>query len=256
MPRLNIPALRTSDGPNGVRGTRFFNGVPAACLPCATGLGATWDTELLEKLGRLLGEEAKAKGAHVLLGPTINIQRSPLGGRGFESFSEDGVLSGTLAGYYCKGVQKEGIAATPKHFVCNDQEHERMAVNSIVTQRAIREIYLLPFQQALKICDAACIMTAYNKVNGLHASENKAIIDDILRKEWGWKGLIMSDWYGRHLNPTLTIRILILGQVWNVQYIGGRQCRPRPRNAGQDTLAWRGSGPRCLVEQSPRTHPG
>ncbi|KAL2010550.1 hypothetical protein VTN00DRAFT_6357 [Thermoascus crustaceus] len=198
VPRLNIPALRTSDGPNGVRGTRFFNGVPAACLPCATGLGATWDTELLEKLGRLLGEEAKAKGAHVLLGPTINIQRSPLGGRGFESFSEDGVLSGTLAGYYCKGVQEEGIAATPKHFVCNDQEHERMAVNSIVTQRAMREIYLLPFQQALKICDAACIMTAYNKVNGLHASENKAIIDDILRKEWGWKGLIMSDWFGTY----------------------------------------------------------
>jgi beta-glucosidase len=178
-----------------VRGTRFFNGVPAACLPCSTALGATWDTDLVEKLGALLGEEARAKGAHVLLGPTINIQRSPLGGRGFESFSEDGVLSGTLAGHYCRGIQSQGVGATLKHFVCNDQEHERMAVNTIITQRALRENYLLPFQQALKICQVACFMTAYNKVNGLHMSENPAIIEDILRKEWGWNGLVMSDWY-------------------------------------------------------------
>ncbi|KAL1848405.1 hypothetical protein Plec18170_008003 [Paecilomyces lecythidis] len=198
VPRLKIPALRTSDGPNGVRGTRFFNGIPSACLPCATALGATWDVDLLEELGHLLGEEAKAKGAHVLLAPTINTQRSPLGGRGFESFSEDGVLSGTLAGHYCKGVQAEGIAATLKHYVCNDQEHERMAVNSIVTQRALREIYLLPFQQALRICQTACVMTAYNKVNGTHASENSALIEDILRREWGWKGLAMSDWFGTY----------------------------------------------------------
>ena len=192
--RLNIPTLRTSDGPNGVRGTRFFNGVPAACFPCSTALGATWDAELLEDVGRLMGEEAIAKGSHVVLGPTINIQRSPLGGRGFESFSEDGVLSGTLAGYYCKGVQEKGVAATLKHFVCNDQEHERMAVNSIVTDRALREIYLMPFQLALRICQSKCFMTAYNKVNGTHVSENKGILEGILRKEWGWEGLIMSDW--------------------------------------------------------------
>lgn len=141
-----------------------------------------------------MGEEAIAKGTHVVLGPTINIQRSPLGGRGFESFSEDSVLSGTLAGHYCKGMQGMGVAATLKHFVCNDQEHERMAVNSIVTERALREIYLLPFQLAMRICRSACVMTAYNKVNGTHVSENKAIIDGILRKEWGWDGLIMSDW--------------------------------------------------------------
>ncbi|PGH11907.1 hypothetical protein AJ79_04599 [Helicocarpus griseus UAMH5409] len=196
IPRLGVPALRTSDGPNGVRGTRFFNGVPAACFPCATGLGATWDTELLHKVGKLLGEECKAKGAHVLLGPTINIQRSPLGGRGFESYSEDGVLSGTLAGQYCLGVMEEDIVPTPKHFVCNDQEHERMGVNSIVTQRALREIYLKPFQIALKMSNAGAIMTAYNKVNGTHVSENKWIIDDILRKEWKWNGLLMSDWFG------------------------------------------------------------
>lgn len=142
-----------------------------------------------------MADEAIAKGTHVILGPTINIQRSPLGGRGFESFSEDGVLSGTLAGYYCKGVQEKGVAATLKHFVCNDQEHERMAVNSIVTQRAIREIYLLPFQLALRICSAKCFMTAYNKVNGTHASEHRELLEGILRKEWGWDGLVMSDWY-------------------------------------------------------------
>ncbi|PKY07263.1 putative beta-glucosidase I [Aspergillus campestris IBT 28561] len=196
--RLNIPSLRMSDGPNGVRGTRFFNGVPAACFPCATALGATWDVELLHKVGHLMGEESIAKGTHIVLGPTINIQRSPLGGRGFESFAEDGVLSGQLAGYYCKGVQETGVAATLKHFVCNDQEHERLAVDSIVTRRAMREIYLLPFQQAMKICQSACIMTAYNKVNGHHVSENKEIITDILRTEWGWDGLVMSDWFGTY----------------------------------------------------------
>lgn len=183
-----------SDGPNGVRGTRFFNGVPAACFPCATALGATWDADLLYQIGQLLGEEAIAKGAHVLLGPTINTQRSPLGGRGFESFSEDGILSGTLAGYLCKGVQEKGVAATLKHFVCNDQEHERMAVDTIVTPRALREIYLMPFHQAMRICRAACVMTAYNKVNGTHCSEHQELLDEILRKEWGWSGLIMSDW--------------------------------------------------------------
>ncbi|KAJ5266639.1 hypothetical protein N7478_009447 [Penicillium angulare] len=198
IPRLNIPSLRMSDGPNGVRGTRFFNGIPAACLPCATALGATWDADLLTQVGSLMADEAIAKGTHIVLGPTINIQRSPLGGRGFESFSEDGILSGTLAGHFCKGMQDKGVAATLKHFVCNDQEHERMAVNSIVTERALREIYLLPFQLAMRICRSACIMTAYNKVNGTHVSENKALIDDILRKEWGWDGLVMSDWFGTY----------------------------------------------------------
>ncbi|RAH66027.1 beta-glucosidase H [Aspergillus aculeatinus CBS 121060] len=198
VPRLNIPSLRMSDGPNGVRGTRFFNGVPAACFPCATALGATWDTELLHQVGRLMGEESIAKGSHIILGPTINIQRSPLGGRGFESYAEDGVLSGTLAGHYCRGVQEKGVAATLKHFVCNDQEHERLAVDTIITNRALREVYLLPFQLAMRICPTACVMTAYNKVNGTHVSENKEIITDILRKEWGWDGLVMSDWFGTY----------------------------------------------------------
>ncbi|EAW12619.1 beta-glucosidase H [Aspergillus clavatus NRRL 1] len=198
VPRLNIPSLRMSDGPNGVRGTRFFNGTRAACFPCSTALGATWDTELLYEVGRLMAEESIAKGSHIILGPTINTQRSPLGGRGFESFAEDGVLSGLLAGNYCKGLQDKGVAATLKHFVCNDQEHERLAVDSIVTMRAMREIYLMPFHLAMRLCKTACVMTAYNKINGTHVSENKQIITDILRKEWGWDGLVMSDWFGTY----------------------------------------------------------
>ena len=190
---MGVPALRTSDGPNGVRGTRFFNGTPAACLPCGTALGATFDTGLLRSVGRLLGQESKAKGAHILLGPTINIQRAPLGGRGFESYSEDPFLSGALAGEYCKGVQEEDIIPTPKHFVCNDQEHERLAEDNVVTSRALREIYLMPFMLAIKKSRPAVVMTAYNKVNGIHVAENPKILD-ILRKDWGWEGLLMSDW--------------------------------------------------------------
>ncbi|KAJ5836775.1 Glycoside hydrolase superfamily [Penicillium robsamsonii] len=221
VPRLNIPALRMSDGPNGVRGTRFFNGIPAACFPCATALGATWDTELLAEVGALMGEEAIAKGTHIVLGPTINTQRSPLGGRGFESFSEDGVLSGTLAGHFCKAMQEKGVAATLKHFVCNDQEHERLAVSSILTNRALREIYLMPFQLAMRICRSQCIMTAYNKVNGTHVSENKAIIDDILRKEWGWEGLIMSDWFGTYSTSDAIIAGLDIEMPGKTRWRGG-----------------------------------
>ncbi|ERS98825.1 hypothetical protein HMPREF1624_04015 [Sporothrix schenckii ATCC 58251] len=199
IPRLGVPSVRMSDGPNGVRGTRFFNGVPAACLPCETALGATFDQALVRELGALLADECRAKGAHVLLGPTINIQRGPLGGRGFESFSEDPVLSGTLAARYCEGVEAGGdVLATPKHLVCNDQEHARVAVNAIVTERALREIYLLPFQLALGQARPGALMTSYNKLNGTHASENPRLLQDIVRGEWGYDGLIVSDWFGTY----------------------------------------------------------
>ena len=141
-----------------------------------------------------MGEEAKIKGAHVLLGPTVNMQRSPLGGRGFESFSEDPVLAGYAAAAIVNGVQTTGVVASIKHFVTNDQEHERMAVDSRVTERALREIYLLPFQIAVRDSRPGSFMTAYNKLNGVHLSENRRILQDILRGEWGWEGLIMSDW--------------------------------------------------------------
>ncbi|KAG8712328.1 hypothetical protein FRC11_000440 [Ceratobasidium sp. 423] len=196
--RLGVPALRLTDGPNGARGTKFFEGVPAACFPGATGLAASWDVEYLHSVGKTIALDCRDKGAHVLLGPTVNIQRSPLGGRGFESYSEDPLLSGHMARAFIDGLQSEGVAATIKHFVANDSEFERMSISSEVSIRALREIYLRPFELTCR--DAAnpawAVMTAYNRVNGLHASENKYLLDAILRKQWGWEGLIMSDWFG------------------------------------------------------------
>ena len=143
-----------------------------------------------------MGHEAIAKGASVLLGPTVNIQRSPLGGRGFESYSEDPVLAGNLAAASINGIQSTGVAATLKHFVCNDLEHKRMASNSVLSERALREVYLMPFQIAQRDAKPLAIMTSYNLVNGLHASENPKLIQKILREEWGFDGLVMSDWFG------------------------------------------------------------
>ncbi|KDQ59962.1 glycoside hydrolase family 3 protein [Jaapia argillacea MUCL 33604] len=197
VPRLGVPAIKVSDGPNGVRGNNFFMGTPAKCLPSATALGATWDTALIEEVGlKLLAEEAKLRAASILLAPTCNIQRNPLGGRAFESFSEDPFLSGMIASSYINGVQKGGIGACIKHFVCNDKENDRMAYDSILSPRALREIYLMPFMLAQKYAQPWCYMTAYNRVNGTHCSENPALIRDILRKEWGFEGMIMSDWFG------------------------------------------------------------
>ncbi|KAF4498057.1 beta-glucosidase [Fusarium agapanthi] len=196
--RLSIPPIRLSDGPNGVRGTHFFDSTPSSCLPCGTALGATWNTDLIYRLGQLLSDEAHAKGAHVLLGPTVNIQRGPLGGRGFESFSEDPILSGILAGHYVRGVQKNGVSATMKHFACNDMESARMAVDVQVTERALREVYLLPFMIAVEMASPRVFMTAYNKVNGTHAPDNHHLLQDILRGEWKWDGLVVSDWFGTY----------------------------------------------------------
>lgn len=167
---------------------------PASALPSATSLGATFSTKHIHSAGHLLAKEAKARGAVCLLAPTINIQRSPLGGRAFESYSEDPTLSGHIAAAYVNGLQEGGVSATIKHFVGNDQEHERMGEDSIMSQRTLREVYLRPFQIAQQLSTPWAYMTSYNKVNGTHVSENEEILRDILRKEWGHKGLIMSDW--------------------------------------------------------------
>jgi beta-glucosidase len=144
VPRLNIPPLRMSDGPNGVRGKSHFISTPAQCLPCETALASTFDPDIVYEVGAFLAEEAKIKSASILLAPTCNIQRSPLGGRAFESFSEDPHLSGTLAASFVNGLQENGVAATIKHYVANDQEDERLVADSIMSPRAMREIYLYP----------------------------------------------------------------------------------------------------------------
>lgn len=197
--RLGIPSIRTSDGPNGIRGTKFFNGVPSNSFPCGTAMASTFNKELLEEAGELMGKEARMKGTHVVLGPTCNIVRSPLGGRGFESYSEDPLLSGHAASHVIQGIQnKEKILACIKHYVCNDLEDERKSVDTIITERALREIYLKPFQIALRDSNPKSMMTAYNKVNGIHVSQSKKLLQDILRKEWGYEGTVMSDWFGTY----------------------------------------------------------
>ncbi|KAG7926592.1 hypothetical protein KL925_003642 [Ogataea polymorpha] len=194
--RLNVPSIRLSDGPNGVRGTKFFKSEPSACFTSGTGMGSTFNVQLLKKVGSMMATEAKHKGAHVILGPTCNIQRGPLGGRGFESFSEDPFLSGLCSASLINGIQSKGIGATIKHYVCNDLEDERNSVDAIVSERALREIYLMPFQLAVKYSQPKCLMSSYNKVNGEHVSQSKKLLTGVLREEWGWNGLVMSDWFG------------------------------------------------------------
>ncbi|KAG5659080.1 hypothetical protein KAF25_000282 [Fusarium avenaceum] len=198
IPSHDIAAIKCTDGPNGARGGRFFNPVPALCIPCGTGLGATWNPELLYAAGQLLSRECEAKGAHVWLGPTVNLVRGPLNGRGFESFSEEPYLSGVMATAIINGVQSRGTAAALKHFVANDQETAKMSVDICMSERALREVYLKPFQMAVRDAKPKVVMSSYNKVNGVHVSESKKLLQDILRREWQYNGLVMSDWYGTY----------------------------------------------------------
>lgn len=199
IPRLGVPALKVSDGPNGVRGNHFFCSTPAKVIPSATALGATFDPVLIQSVAsKLLAAEAKLRAASVILAPTVNIQRSPLGGRSFESFSEDPYLSGTIASAYINGLQSCGIGACIKHYTANDAEDDRQGYDSIVSPRALREIYLYPFMLAQKYSKPWAFMTAYNKVNGIHASENAFLLQDVLRKEWGSDACTMSDWFGTY----------------------------------------------------------
>ena len=197
IPRLGIPALKVTDGPNGARGGGSFGGgVTSACFPVGTSLASTWNTALLRQVGEALGQEVKTKGARVLLAPTVNIHRTPLGGRDFECYSEDPYLTARLAVAYVEGVQSEGVAATIKHFCCNDSEFQRMTISSEVGERALREIYLPPFEAAVLEADVWAVMSSYNKISGVYASENPYTLTDILRDEWGFEGLVMSDWFG------------------------------------------------------------
>jgi len=174
--------------------------VPALGLPCGTALGATFDTDLIESVGRLLAEETKARKCVCLLGPTINVPRNPLCGRVFEQFSEDPTHSGHIAAAYIRGLQAGGVSPTVKHFVGNEQEHERNGVDSIIDSRALREVYLRPFQIAQLHSDHWAYMTSYNKLNGIHCSENEWLLETVLKREWGFgeDGFVMSDWWGTY----------------------------------------------------------
>ncbi|GAA2737443.1 glycoside hydrolase family 3 protein [Actinocorallia aurantiaca] len=196
VPELGFGGLVMSDGPVGVRGTRWTAGDPSIALPSPTALAATWDTGLARRVGALLAQEARRKGVHVLLAPTVNLHRSPLGGRHFECFSEDPLLTGELAAAYVQGVQSGGVAVTVKHFVANDFETERMTADVVVSERALRELYLLPFEIVVREAAPYGIMAAYNGVNGTPMSEHGRLLNDVLRGEWGFDGVVVSDWFG------------------------------------------------------------
>ena len=194
--RLGIPPMVLTDGPNGARGEGLMGtGTPTACIPAGSVLGATWDPALVRRLGALLGDESVAKGAHVLLAPTINLHRNPLGGRNFECYSEDPFLTGQIAVGFIRGVQGRNVATTPKHFVANDSEFERNSIDTQVDERTLREVYLAPFEQAVKDGDAWGIMSSYNRVNGTFASEHEWLLGDVLRDQWGFDGFVVSDWF-------------------------------------------------------------
>lgn len=193
--RLGIPSLKMTDGPNGARGDAFSGGVPAAAFPAGIALASTWNTALVERVGQALAQEAKTKGAQMLLAPTVNIHRSPLGGRNFESFSEDPYLTSRMAVAYINGLQSQGVGATIKHYLANEEEFERFSISSEVDERTLREIYLPPFQAAVREAKTWALMASYNLVNGVAASEHPYLLRDILRDEWGWDGLVVSDWF-------------------------------------------------------------
>ncbi|KAJ6039633.1 glycoside hydrolase [Penicillium canescens] len=200
LPRLGIRSLKTTDGPAGVRGAKWTDGSYTTFVPCGISLGATFDPQVVERIGTVLGAETRGKKAHILLAPTMNLSRSPLGGRNFENFGEDPFLTGIMATHYIKGIQSQGVGACMKHFVANDQETRRFNMDEQIDERTLREVYLRPFQMALK-ADPWAAMTAYPKINGEHADTSRHLVYEILRKEWGFENLVMSDWGG--LNSTI-----------------------------------------------------
>ncbi len=203
VPGAQIPSIMLSDGPSGLRKQEgegdhlgLNASVKATCFPSAATVANSWDLELAEKVGEALGREAAAKEVGVLLGPGLNVKRSPLCGRNFEYFSEDPYLAGKMAAAYIRGIQSMGISACPKHFAANAQEMHRMANDSVVDERTLRELYLTNFEIAIREGQPKTLMTSYNAVNGTYAHENQHLLSDILRGEWGYRGTVVSDWGG------------------------------------------------------------
>ncbi|MGE5528151.1 MAG: glycoside hydrolase family 3 C-terminal domain-containing protein [Patescibacteria group bacterium] len=199
--RLGIPSLTMTDGPHGVRATKPEAGrkaSPATSFPTGVSMAASWDPGLIERVGAALAEETQALGCDILLGPCVNIARTPLAGRNFESYAEDPYLAGRIAVAYIKGLQGAGVGASIKHFACNNQENERFRGNSVVDERTLREIYLPAFEAAVKEAAPRTVMCSYNRINGVYASQNRHVLTEILKEEWGFEGAVISDWGANH----------------------------------------------------------
>ena len=199
--RLGIPEIMVTDGPHGLRKQLadadhlgLNESVPATCFPSGAGLAATWNRSLLNEVGKALGMESKAYDVDIILGPAINIKRNPLCGRNFEYFSEDPYLAGEMAVEHINGAQSEGVGTSLKHFAANNQESNRMSVDTIVDERTLREIYLPAFETAVKKAQPWTVMCAYNKLNGIYCSEHNWLLREILKDEWGHEGIVVTDW--------------------------------------------------------------
>ena len=200
-PRLGMERTMVSDGPHGLRKERedangglFKDSIDAVCFPSAVGMASSFHPDALAKLGETLGEECQAEDVSILLGPGVNIKRSPLCGRNFEYFSEDPYLTGKLAASYVRGVQSKGVGTSVKHFAANNQEYRRMSISAVVDERALREIYLAAFEMVVKEAKPWTLMCSYNRINGVYSSENEWLLNRVLRKEWGFEGFVMTDW--------------------------------------------------------------
>src|SRR5215217_787588 len=196
---LGLSELIMSDGPHGVRRVPDVNSMgmkslPATCFPTASCTASTWDVDLVKQVGIALAEECIALNVDVLLGPGVNMKRSPLGGRNFEYFSEDPYLAGEMAASIINGIQSKGVGTSLKHYAANNQEFQRFSISAEVDERTLREIYLPAFEKAVKKAQPWTVMCAYNKVNGTFASEHRYLLTEILKKEWGFEGLVVSDW--------------------------------------------------------------
>ena len=207
---LRLRSMTTSDGPAGARGVTLDERHPSSSLPCPSALGATWDIELVRELATALGAEARSKGIDVLLAPTINLIRTPLGGRGFECFSEDPVLTARIAVGYVRGVQDAGVAATVKHYVGNDSETERWTYDARIPERVLREMYLIPFEACVREAGVALVMAAYNKVNGTPMTEHIRLLKEVLKGEWGFDGVVTSDWHAARSTTATALATLDL----------------------------------------------
>ncbi|MEY4496843.1 MAG: hypothetical protein RLZZ364_148 [Actinomycetota bacterium] len=195
LPTINLRKMVVSDGPSGVRGELWDERSPSLSLPSATAMASTWDRSVMTQVGEVMAFEARRKNVDVVLGPTINLHRSPLGGRHFEAYSEDSILSGALAASFINGIQGQGVGGCLKHFVANDAETDRHTVNNVVDEATLREVYALPFEIAVRDANPWTIMSAYNRVNGPKMAASP-LLNSILKEEWGWDGMVVSDWTG------------------------------------------------------------